>query len=103
MAPNRETGAPATRVAPADEQDLWPLLYELNGTVARVDKGVQGLKERVSSVDRRMEGLSKDSHDMAKEISSAKGSITALKWVFGLLVPIVTVALTMIAKHVGYL
>ena len=103
MAPNRETGAPATRVAPADEQELWPLLYELNGTVARVDEGVQGLKERVSSVDRRVEVLSKDTHDMAKEISSAKGSIVMLKWVFGLLVPIVTVLLTMIAKHFGYL
>jgi hypothetical protein len=68
-----------------------------------MDEAVDGLKERVSSLDRRLESIAKDTHEMAKQISSAEGSITTLKWVFGLLVPVLTVVLTMIAKHFGYL
>jgi len=107
MAQNREIGPPSNRVPPADNQvpepQLWPLLYDLNGKVTRMDEAVDGLKERTGSLDRRLEVLAKDTHDMAKEISSAKGSIVMLKWVFGLLVPIITVLLTMVAKHFGYL
>jgi hypothetical protein len=107
MAPNREIGPPSARVPPADNQvpepRLWPLLYDLNGKVTRMDEAVDGLKERVSSLDRRLEILAKDTHDMAKDISAAKGSINTIKWVFGLLVPVLTVLLTVIAKRYGYL
>ncbi len=105
MPPNSDIGPPVNRVPPADSQvpepQLWPLLYDLNGKVTRMDEAIDGLKERVSSLDRRLETVAKETQDIAKDVSAAKGSVKTLTWVLGILVPLVTVALTMVLKHFG--
>jgi tetrahydromethanopterin S-methyltransferase subunit G len=66
-----------------------------------MDEAIDGLKERVSSLDRRLETVAKETQDIAKDVSAAKGSVKTLTWVLGILVPLVTVALTMVLKHFG--
>ena len=106
MSQNKETGQPSGRVPPSENQvpepQLWPLLYDLNGKVTRMDEAVDGLKERVNSIDNRLEALRGTVPEIAKDVSAARGSISTLKWVFGLLIPVLTVLLDMIARHFSH-
>ena len=102
MPSNRDVGQPSGRVPPSETQvpepQLWPLLYDLNGKVTRMDEAVDGLKTRTERLDRRLEVMAKEVQGVSKELSALRGSINTFKWVFGLLIPVGTVVLEMLLK-----
>ena len=103
MADNSGFGTPHQPVAPSGTQitepSPWHLLYDLNATIARVDEAVSGLKERTSSIDRRVEDTSKKVEKLGDAIHEAKGSIRALMWVAAVVGPLLTLFLEVALKH----
>ena len=105
MSAKREIGTPSDPVAPSGTQvpepQLWPLLYDLNGKVTRIDEAVDGLKDRVNSLDSRLEALRVVVQSLANDISTLKGSLDMFKWVVLIVIPILVVLLQILAKHFG--
>jgi hypothetical protein len=103
MSDNAEIGSPSKPVAPSGSQvpepQLWPLLYDLNGTVSRIEEAISGLKDRANSLDSRLGTVDKDLKDLTKEVSSTRGSIRTLGFMLSLIVPVLIVLLEMIFKH----
>jgi hypothetical protein len=103
MSAKREIGTPSNPVAPSGAQvpepQLWPLLYDLNATVSRIDEAVSGLKDRVNSLDSRIEDGNKDVKELTKQVSSAHGGIKALTWVVAVVMPVTLLILEILVKR----
>lgn len=95
---NKKVGAPGPTATPGgskrDVGNFDARIYDLAGTVQRVEERVTALKDEVVRVAGGVEKLDDKLDQLSLKFAEAKGSFKTLLWVIGIGIPIATALLS---------